>query len=65
MGIIKVQASCEKMQHFGNLRDEEAGESLGEDEALRRIKGLLLDCKRDYEVAKTWMEDLYEEDEAK
>ncbi len=53
------------MQHFGNLRDEEAGESLGEDEALRRIKGLLLDCKRDYEVAKTWMEDLYEEDEAK
>ena len=46
------------------MRDEEAGETLSEDEALRRIKGLLVDCKRDYEVAKAWMKKLYEDDEA-
>ena len=51
------------MQHYGNLRDEEAGESLAEDEALRRIKGLLTDCKRDYEVAMAWMRRLYEEED--
>ncbi|WVW82425.1 hypothetical protein I302_104435 [Kwoniella bestiolae CBS 10118] len=62
LGIIKVQASCEKMQHYGNLRDEEAGVSLEAPEALKRIKDLLSACKKDYEVAKTWMENLYEED---
>nr|XP_019000431.1 osomolarity two-component system, phosphorelay intermediate protein YPD1 [Kwoniella mangroviensis CBS 8507]OCF63892.1 osomolarity two-component system, phosphorelay intermediate protein YPD1 [Kwoniella mangroviensis CBS 8507] len=62
LGIIKVQASCEKMQHYGNLRDEEAGVSLGAPEALKRIKELLTACKKDYEVAKNWMENLYEED---
>jgi osomolarity two-component system phosphorelay intermediate protein YPD1 len=62
LGIIKVQASCEKMQHYGNLRDEEVGVDLNEEEALKRIKGLLKDCKRDYQVAKVWFEKLYEEE---
>ncbi|WVQ77080.1 hypothetical protein IAR50_006763 [Cryptococcus sp. DSM 104548] len=61
LGIIKVQASCEKMQHYGNLRDEEAGADLEPAEALRRIAGLLRACKKDYKAAKTWMENLYEE----
>jgi len=50
------------MQHYGNKRDEEVGANLEEGEALERIKGLLADCKRDYEVAKAWFERLYEED---
>ncbi|ORY33703.1 signal transduction histidine kinase [Naematelia encephala] len=62
LGIIRVQASCEKMQHYGHLRDEEAGEPLKADEALKRIKELLEKCKADYEDAKKWMEELYEED---
>ncbi|WVQ97365.1 hypothetical protein IAU59_004477 [Kwoniella sp. CBS 9459] len=62
LGIIKVQASCEKMQHYGNKRDEEAGVELESDEALKRIKNLLTSCKKDYRVAKKWMEKLYEED---
>ncbi|CAD6568848.1 MAG: hypothetical protein TREMPRED_004794 [Tremellales sp. Tagirdzhanova-0007] len=62
LGIIKVQASCEKLQHYGNMRDEEVGETLSEDEALRRIKELLSDCKRDYQVAMACMKRLYEED---
>ncbi|KAK4685488.1 osomolarity two-component system, phosphorelay intermediate protein YPD1, partial [Tremellales sp. Uapishka_1] len=60
LGIIKVQASCEKMQHYGNMRDEETGEDLDKDEALNRIKGLLADCKRDYKVAEGWLKRLYE-----
>ncbi|WRT64255.1 uncharacterized protein IL334_001186 [Kwoniella shivajii] len=62
LGIIKVQASCEKMQHYGNKRDEEAGISLEPTEALKRIQDLLTACKKDYQVAKKWMENLYEED---
>ncbi|WVF70558.1 hypothetical protein IAT40_005349 [Kwoniella sp. CBS 6097] len=62
LGIIKVQASCEKMQHYGNKRDEEAGVELDSADALKRIKNLLTSCKKDYRVAKKWMEKLYEED---
>lgn len=59
LGIIKVQNSCEKMQHYGNLRDEEVGAALSEDEALKRIKSLLVDCKRDYAVASRYLRQLY------
>jgi osomolarity two-component system phosphorelay intermediate protein YPD1 len=61
LGIIKVQNSCEKMQHYGNCRDEEVGEQLDEDEALKRIMRLLEDCRRDYKVAKGWLTRLYAE----
>lgn len=53
------------MQHYGNQRDEEAGTTLTEDEAMKRIKALLRDCDRDYKVAKAWLVNLYEGDEAK
>ncbi|BEI86003.1 hypothetical protein CcaverHIS002_0602900 [Cutaneotrichosporon cavernicola] len=59
LGIINVQNSCEKMQHYGNLRDEEVGAALSEDEALRRIRNLLVDCKRDYAVASAYLRQLY------
>jgi len=62
LGIIKVQDSCEKMQHYGNLRDEEVGRTLTEDEALKLIKGLLSNCKRDYSVASRWLKRLYGEE---
>jgi len=58
-----VQAICEKVQHYGACRDEEAGESLTPEEALKRISQLLKDCKRDYAVAKVWLTRLYEEEE--
>lgn len=51
------------MQHYGNLRDEEVGEDLDEDEALKRIKQLLVDCKRDYGVASRYLRRLYGDEE--
>lgn len=63
LGIVKVQNSCEKMQHYGNQRDEEVGAALSEEEALKRIKQLLVDCKRDYGVASRWLRRLYGDEE--
>ena len=65
LGIIKVQAICEKMQHYGNKRDEEEGVDLKEDEALERIKKLLVQCKKDYRVAKAGLERWYEQEDKK
>jgi osomolarity two-component system phosphorelay intermediate protein YPD1 len=64
LGVIKVQAACEKIQHYGHKRDEEAGESLEDDEALKRIDVLLKECRKSYVVAKGWLTRLYEEEGA-
>jgi len=64
LGIVRVQAICEKVQHYGAKRDEEAGVPLEEAEAMKRITQLLKDCKRDYAVAKVWLIRLYEEEDA-
>lgn len=51
------------MQHYGNKRDEEEGIELDEVEAMKRIKELLRDCKKQYVVARAWLKRLYEEEE--
>ncbi|RXK37565.1 hypothetical protein M231_05190 [Tremella mesenterica] len=61
LGIIKVQACCEKIQHYGNLWDEEAGEKLNEETALTRIGGLIEQCKINYREAQGWFKTWYEE----
>jgi len=63
LGIVRVQAICEKVQHYGANRDEEADCAITDEDALKRITQLLKDCKKDYAVAKVWLIRLYEEEE--
>ena len=49
------------MQHYGHLRDEEENTDLKEEEALKRIEGLIKGCRKDYEQAKVWLTSLYTE----
>jgi HPt (histidine-containing phosphotransfer) domain-containing protein len=60
LGVSKVKDSCEKMQHYGNKRDEETGTNLT---ALQRIKDLLRDVEEDYEEAAEWLKRYYREKE--
>ncbi|TFK40686.1 signal transduction histidine kinase [Crucibulum laeve] len=41
LGVWKVQETCEKIQHYGQLRDEEKDKHLTKDEALALIGRLL------------------------
>jgi HPt (histidine-containing phosphotransfer) domain-containing protein len=61
LGIVAVQDACEKMQHYGHLRDEEENTDLKEEDALNRIEGLIKGCRKDYEQAKVWLTSLYTE----
>ena len=47
----KVQASCEKIQHYGLLRDEDTDENLKAGVALQRIEGVLKQVKDEYLLA--------------
>lgn len=55
LGVTKVSASCEKMQHYGKRRDEEADTDLTEVEALEKINALLVQVKGDYGMAEKWL----------
>ncbi|KAA1473748.1 histidine-phosphotransfer domain, HPT domain-containing protein [Dentipellis sp. KUC8613] len=61
LGVAKVQASCEQIQHYGQKRDEQAGEDLSADAALLKIQKTLVRVKKEYAVAETWLKDWYQE----
>ncbi|KAJ7043882.1 histidine-phosphotransfer domain, HPT domain-containing protein [Mycena alexandri] len=61
LGISKVQATCEKMQHYGALRDEAADKDLKADEALSKISALLVEVKAEYADAERWLKKWYED----
>lgn len=63
LGVSKVKDSCEKMQHYGNMRDEETGTNLSQEEALQRIQDLLREVEEDYEEAAEWLKRYYREKE--
>jgi len=57
-----VQNSCEKIQHSGAQRDEEANKNLTPEEALKSIQKLLKQVKVDYHEARTWLKDFFDEE---
>ncbi|KAJ7695950.1 histidine kinase, phosphotransfer Hpt [Mycena rosella] len=59
LGISKVQAACEKMQHYGELRDEDADRDLAAPEALAKIDALLVEVKAEYARAEKWLRKWY------
>ncbi|KAF7768120.1 hypothetical protein Agabi119p4_7363 [Agaricus bisporus var. burnettii] len=59
LGVSKVQSSCEQIQNYGNLRDEEASSTLDKKEALLRIGKLLTRVQKEYRVAEEYLKGLY------
>lgn len=59
--MVKVQASCERMQHLGQKRDEEAGVTITAEDALGRINTLLAQVKLEYDDAESWLKNWYRE----
>jgi len=59
LGIAKVQLSCERIQHYGDLRDEEAEVDLTEVDALAKIGKTLRSVKVEYDEAEKWLKNYY------
>ncbi|TFK20004.1 histidine-phosphotransfer domain, HPT domain-containing protein [Coprinopsis marcescibilis] len=59
LGLSKVQKSCEKIQNYGNLRDEDADRSLVEHEALKLITKTLARVKKEYIEAEKWLKNYH------
>ncbi|KAF9013385.1 histidine kinase, phosphotransfer Hpt [Cyathus striatus] len=59
LGVAKVQASCEKIQHYGQLRDEQKNKDLSKEEALGLISKLLSQVKKEYIEAERCLMEWY------
>ncbi|EMD39748.1 histidine phosphotransferase [Gelatoporia subvermispora B] len=61
LGIVKVQASCEQIQHYGQKHDDATGAELEDVAALGKIGPLLRRVRKEYAVAEHWLKDWYRE----
>ena len=53
LGVFKVQSSCEKIQNFGQLRDDSG--PITEAEAIAKIRESILRAKKEYGIAEGWL----------
>ncbi|KAF7296460.1 Histidine-phosphotransfer domain HPT-domain-containing protein [Mycena chlorophos] len=64
LGIHLVQAACEKMQHYGDLRDADGSTPIDASDALARIEILLPETKEEYAEAERWLKKFYADKKA-
>jgi osomolarity two-component system phosphorelay intermediate protein YPD1 len=49
LGLTKVKDSCEKIQHYGQMKDEDGtADELDEEKCLARVKVTLVNVKEEY-----------------
>ncbi|KAI0047169.1 histidine-phosphotransfer domain, HPT domain-containing protein, partial [Auriscalpium vulgare] len=59
LGVARVQESCELIQHYGHLRDEERPVDLSRAQALAYIAATLARVCVEYADAERWLRDWY------
>lgn len=48
LGLTKVKDSCEKIQHFGQLKDETGSKDITEGEALKKLKHIISQAEDEF-----------------
>lgn len=65
LGLVKLQSTCELVQHYGDLLDHRTGKRVTTEVALSKIAAALKEAKEQYKEAKSWLDDWHSEVEAK
>lgn len=59
LGVTKMQATCEMMQHYGHLKEADGTGKIDKDEAVKRIDALVVRVRGEFVDAKTWFDDFF------
>lgn len=62
IGLKKVKATCEKIQHIGNCKDEVGIRQMQEDEALNKITQILPRVKAENSEAEEYLRNFYKQE---
>ena len=59
LGLVKVRDACEKIQHWGQRKDEHGEGELENDRCLKKIKDIIPQVREDCSEAETRMKAFY------
>lgn len=61
LGLTKVKDSCEKIQHFGSLKDEAGTKDITEEEAQKKLKAIIAQAKEEFTEVKAVLKEFYKD----
>ncbi|KAF9921916.1 hypothetical protein BGZ65_009979 [Modicella reniformis] len=61
LGLVKIRGSCERLQHYGELKDAEGSATITDREAEDLIQALLVQMQKEYKEAQNYLTSLYED----
>lgn len=62
LGLTKVKECCEKIQHYGQLKDENGDFGLTDAEALQKIKQELALLRKEYAIVEKKLKKFFGEE---
>lgn len=63
LGLTKVKDSCEKIQHYGQLKDETGSKDIKEDEALKSLDKIIKQAKDEFHEVEKVLKKFYDDEE--
>ncbi|PVI07142.1 histidine-phosphotransfer domain, HPT domain-containing protein [Periconia macrospinosa] len=60
LGLTKVKDSCEKIQHYGEKKDETGTKDITEEEGLSKLKTTIEQAKKEFEEVEKVLKKFYE-----
>jgi osomolarity two-component system phosphorelay intermediate protein YPD1 len=61
LGLTKVKDSCEKIQHYGSLKDETGTKDITEEESRKKLKTIIEQAKREFAEVKDVLKEFYKD----
>lgn len=63
LGLTKVKDSCEKIQHFGQMKDETGTKDITEEEGLKKLKIIIEQAKTEFTDVEKVLKEFYNDEE--
>jgi len=61
LGLTKVKDSCEKIQHYGSLKDDAGTKDITEKDAQEKLKKIIAQAKTEFKDVKEVLEEFYKD----
>jgi osomolarity two-component system phosphorelay intermediate protein YPD1 len=61
LGLTKVKDSCEKIQHYGSLKDDAGTKDITEDEAKKKLATIIKQAKEEFTEVKDVLKEFYKD----
>jgi len=61
LGLTKVKDSCEKIQHYGSMKDETGTKDITEKESQEKLKTIIAQAKTEFAEVKEVLEKFYKD----